>query len=147
MTQLAPGDFMLEGGVRVAEWSADAPENAAWADVLKSDFWTHVAAMVEAQRVARHHLITVTHKGEQFVGQVKVLAAGSGTLTVEECWVKEFARNKAKADFEGFEISWKGPQRKWEVVRKQDGEVVKKGLATREAGEEWLASYKRQFKA
>lgn len=138
---LAMSDFELEGGVRVAIWHAHIPETVTWEQVLKPEFWAHVAEKVGGQRNARDHQIIVTHKAKQFSGMLEVLAVEKVSMVVAPIHYVEFEQNREKATVSGFDIVLRGVH-KWSIVRQSDKEVVKDGFATRVAAAGWLEQYR-----
>lgn len=143
---LPMSDFELEGGVRVALWHAHVPETMTWEDVLRPEFWAHVASKVGSQRNARDHQIIVTHKAKQFSGRLEVLAIEKVSLVVAPLDYVEFEQNKVKDVAAGFDIILRGPH-KWSIVRQSDKEVVKQDFATRAAAATWLDEYRKQLAA
>lgn len=143
---LPMSDFELEGGVRVAVWHAHIPETMTWEDVLRPEFWAHVAGKVGSERNARDHQIIVTHKAKQFSGRLEILSIEKVSLVVAPLEYTEFEQNKPKATVAGFDIVLRGVH-KWSIVRLSDKEVVKQDFATRVAAEEWLDGYRKQLAA
>ncbi|NWG25366.1 MAG: hypothetical protein HXY30_13310 [Pseudorhodoplanes sp.] len=149
MVKLLPGDFSLESGIRVAQWCAIAPEEASFDDVLKPDFWMHVAGALKTQAaVAAHQFVDVVHKGHRFIGRVYVLGVTPQGALVEEVYRREVAANAREADEPAaLDLQNRGGAKKWTIVRKADGEVIKDGFATRHAARAWLKDQKQSLAA
>ena len=103
-------------------------------------FWAHVARGLKPQDEIVVSAEDGTWRAELVVRWVHRVAAGVSVLSY-----KNFAEEEAGAPPEDaespFSIGWGGPVHKWRVVRKSDGEVMRKGFDTREQAGQWVKNH------
>lgn len=106
-------------------------------DVLRPDYWAHVAPQL---RVG--HEIRVMAGDGSWWALLLVRAVGRTEAVVQDLIYKELGaapdQDVAESDFE---IAWRGPARKFGVLRKSDKAVVRDEFAVREQAEAWLKGH------
>lgn len=134
VNSILPGEFGLAEHKR-RDWVADIKPQVAVDEVCKPEFWPHVSDQLQPLdkiecrwedgskivhlRVTQcdGHFIRVQKVGEEDLG-------GFGT--------------DVPADFERYEIQYKGPSKKFIVVRKSDKAIVSENNPTKLAAAQWI---------
>lgn len=113
-------------------------------EVLKPDYWVHVAPKAKLGDV----LEIFPEDGSWFVQAVVVSCSNVhlklhvlNKVVINE--VKAESKKDDKKD-EPFRVEFKGPQRKWSVIRK-DGVYIKEGFEDRRGAEAWLAENQKDI--
>lgn len=113
--------------------SAEHPE-----DFLRPTFWAHVAKNLQPF----DHIELRTDDGTYWAEFL--------VTSCEKTWAKVQLLREAKISVSveapidpEYKAEWKGPHRKWCVLRIKDGSLVHEGLADRGAANQWLESYVR----
>jgi len=106
-------------------------------DLLRLDFWAHVAAKLKPWTI-----IVVHPDDESFYAEYLVRAADKNWARVQEIrFVSLVAETKTDPSvLENYEVKLRGPRR-WGVIRKADNKVLVEDLANKEDAENWLALY------
>lgn len=114
-------------------------------NVLEDElFWAHVG-----NKLKSWDRIEIRCEDFSWMAEAVVRAAGMNFAQIEVLWVKELgpralSKETAEAVAEGvplFKVQWKGPQNKFCVIRTKDKKIVKDGLPSQEAGQNWVASH------
>lgn len=107
------------------------------ADVLDPEYWSHVAPQL---RVG--HEIRIMAGDGSWWALLLVRAVGRTEAVVQDLIYKELgnAPDASVTDSE-FDVVWRGPARKFGVVRKSDKAVVKDEFVVREHAEKWLKGH------
>lgn len=118
-------------------------EGVTLADVIKSDYWTHVAPQL---RIG--HRIEIMAPDGAWWAMLLVRAVGRHEAVVQALQhvVLGQAAEVSPADVP-YEIKWRGPARQFGVIRKSDGEVIKDQFAVREHAALWLTNHMRSMAA
>jgi hypothetical protein len=111
-------------------------------DVLNPAYWAHVAA-----KLALYDEIEVIPEGGAWYAKLLVVGCSKLHAKVAVLLVKQLqekASDKPVGD-EGsggekpaFSVAFKGPQRKWSVIRTSDNAYVKEGFDNKEDAAKWL---------
>lgn len=122
------------------DWVVNAAEGDKLADVLKPDYWAHVASKMQPL----DHVEVRAETGE-WIAQLLVTTVGRNwahvKLLQEYRLVSEDAGRVEAAS--PYDIAYKGPQRKHCVIRKADAAVLAEGLGTKVEAMSWLDQYQR----
>lgn len=108
-------------------------------DVLDPAYWSHVAA-----KFALHDVIEVIPEGAAWYAQLLVVGCSKQHAKVVVLLAQKLrqgneAAPKADDPKPKFVVEFKGPQRKWSVIRSADKSYVKEGFDGKEDAVKWLA--------
>lgn len=114
--------FSAEHSVIV--WHYTVPEGVSPDDLVTPEFWTHVAGQLR-----QGHRIEVSAIDGTWWGMLYVRHASKGEARVQFLQRVDLGDVEALPSAESpFEAKWRGPQVRWSVIRKSDGEVIKEHL-------------------
>lgn len=136
---LVPSRFQQAEHARTV-WRVVAEEGTAIEDVLKPMFWAHVA-----HTMARFDKIEILADDETWFVELIVRDCGRGFAKVALFAKIEFdaADGEKSTTLEGFTIAWKGPKRRFVVVRDADSTLVKEELASKALALAWVQDFVR----
>jgi len=139
---------LLESRMQLAEHrnnrhSVVTPEGTPWAEVLRPEFWAHVAWKLRAGDTVDVHTDDMRYFGQLYVRDVGRQRALVGELTFRS--FERIAQETAAPPTH--EVKFKGPQARWCAVRLADGAVLKERCATREEAMKWLDGHLRTIAA
>ena len=100
--------------------------------VLAPDYWAHVS---RTHRVGDK--LEVFAEDGSFYGELLVVACDKNYTKVHVLAWHDLNEKALKADSQ-FKIEWKGPVKKFCVVRLSDAQPVHEGLQTRDEAQAWL---------
>lgn len=124
---------------RRQDWVAVAKEGTTTDDLLKPVYWSHMAA-----RFQPFDRVEVREETGEWVAELMVLRAERNWASVSLLKVHDLTKLRQSADAHdasAYEAKWKGPVKKWAVIRKSDSEVVHDGEASQEQALAWLRQY------
>lgn len=133
MPNLIKPQFRLAEYVR-STWSATPQAGTSPEEILKPEFWAHVAPELKAG----DHIEVSPESGEWLV-ELLVRATGAAGIVVHPLHVHNFTAPDLP-ESKDYEVKFGGSTAKWRVIRRADRHVVVEGLPTREAAEAWLAN-------
>lgn len=119
-------------------WGVVVDPGTTLEDIQRAEYWSHVAP-----RLSRMDKVEVlTEDGEYYA---ELLVIGTGTGWAKVLLTKHIAfEGEAEPDIESpVKAEWKGPARKWAVVRKSDGVIVADGMPSRHDAETAAIQYVR----
>lgn len=129
-------------GLSVAEykrvvWYCEAVEGVTLDDVLKTEYWAHVAA-----RLQPFNRIEVVAYDGSWMADLIVLASGRTAAKVKVLSHHELAGGFADLSSVNttHKVLHRGP-RKWSVIRLSDNAIIKEDIANREDAERALGDY------
>lgn len=112
-------------------------------DLQKPDYWTHVAPQLR-----QGHRIEVMAGDGSFWAMLLVRAAGRRDAVVGLLQHVKFGGEvEATVDDSPFEVVWRGPARKFSVVRKDDKEVIRDEFAVKEHAVKWMQNHLKSLAA
>lgn len=113
-------------------------------DILEPSYWVHVAPQL---RVG--HRIEIMAPDGDWWAMLIVRAVGRTEAVVQELQYVKLGEPTAKVKGEEnpYKIVWRGPARKFGIVRKSDKEVVKDEFQVREHAEKWLKNHLKNMAA
>lgn len=118
-------------------WIANADEGTNPADLLNPDYWAH-----NAQQMRSWDRVEVRANDGTWFAELLVVDATRLQATVKMLAIHDLS-GAAPASLtmsdSPYKVEWKGPQLKWVVVRKSDGEKVSDGHQNKGAAETWAA--------
>lgn len=137
--KVTPMDLVRFKGIEYMRehYLCTAHENTRPEDLLKPEYWAHVATLMRP----RSRIEAWANDGT-WVAEYVVLEAGRN-------WARLFmlgshflsTRDVALTQVEAlspFEITHRGPHSKWSVIRKSDREVMTEGHETQDGAEAWV---------
>jgi len=114
----------------------DLPAGLKLQDLVPADFWGHVSG-----KFTRGDLIEVFAEDNSFYAELIVLDCSRLHAKTEVVLYQHIGATKGKAvklEDPDFTFEFKGPQRKWSVIRKKDKEIAKEGFADAAEASAWL---------
>ncbi len=117
-------------------------EGTAFEDILKPEFWSHVAYQMKTGCIVEVHAEDGSYFAELYVQHAERLFAKVAVLRKVD-----FEGFKADAGAPEFEIEWKGPHRKFAVIRKADREILKDGFSDKTAAGAYIESHTKAMAA
>lgn len=120
-------------------WVANADEATTQADVLKGEYWAHVAPQMKPWDI-----IHVRADDESWYSVLLVRESTAAYVRVEPLQQHKFDEQdmeslaKASAARAAYSPKWGGPQLKWTVVRRSDSERVSHGHASEKEAMTWI---------
>lgn len=136
MSKLIPENFQAADYSRNV-FRVKAAETDTIEDVLAPDYWTHVAPKA---RVGDK--LEIFPEGGAWY--VEAIIASTSNIHLKliatvKVQINEVPKKKEKEDPKApFTVEFKGPQRKWSVIRSKDKSYVKEGFDDKTTAEEWL---------
>lgn len=121
-----------------SNWVVTVEQNVTLEDVLKPPFFSNVAAQMHPY----DHIRVRIDSGEWYA-ELLVTSCGRGwakTVVLYEHSLVSIDASQEGGDLDQYKAEWKGPHRKWTVIRK-DGEIVKEGCADKEEAHSWIRNY------
>jgi hypothetical protein len=124
-------------------WDADAAKGDTLADLMRPDYWSHVARNLRPK-----DRIEVVCEDNSYFAELYVIDAGTNWANVSLLRYEVFAENEANhgvAKDPEYKISHGGNYHKWRVTRLSDGEVLKSQLPTEKAAQDWLFEHRKSL--
>lgn len=124
----------------IVTWYHTVPPETPFDEMLKPDFWAHVAA-----KLRPHHRIVVdcedgSWTATLFVRSAQRLSAVMGVLSKTD-FKGAIEHAPAAMQASDYDVAWGGPAHKHRVVRKSDKSVVKHGFDTPEQAQQWVKNH------
>lgn len=140
--KVATAPKLVPGRIKGAEYARNVhratPEASTQIkDVLDPAYWSHVAA-----KFALYDVIEVIPDGGAWYAQLLIVGCSKQHAKVSPLIVQKLHQDQKEAEPKEpskFVIEFKGPQRKWSVIRVADKEYIKEGFDNKEAAAAWLA--------
>jgi len=109
-------------------WIANVEPGITTDDCLKAEFWTHIA-----EQLRPYDHIEVRAEDGTWVAEFLVLRAERMWAATQLMWKAELSNLEHAIEKQSrYEPIWKGPQLLWCVRRKSDGELLRKGLRSKD---------------
>lgn len=130
-TKLDPAEFSVTVYAHTPEIGVDLET------LLQPDYWTHVAS-----KLRPGYRIEVLAGDGGWWAMLLVRAVGRHEAIVQclQHVVLGDAQEVTASDMP-YEVKWRGPARKFGIVRKADGEVIKDEFPVRELAAKWLNNH------
>ena len=144
----APGFAQLtESRLSLAEyahqrWSVVPAEGTDFETVLRDSFWAHVSAKFKIGDI-----IEVRAEDGSYFAELYIRECGRNYAKTAVLRKVELEPASAPVESADFDIQWKGPHRKFAVVRLSDGEIMKEGFLDRAMAGDYLRSHSRAVAA
>lgn len=124
-------------------WAVVPEAGVPFEDMLEPAYWSHVAAKLRGGDVIEVYPEDATYFARLMVRRTARLEAV--VSKIEQVVFDAAAEPTIPADT--YEAAWKGPHRKWSVVRLADKEIVKDGFENRDGATTWIASHLKALAA
>lgn len=126
-------------------WSVTVPNETTKEDLLRPDFWAHVASKLRPR--AR---VEVETEDGGYIANLVVL--DSGAQYVRMALLQEFkldvvSPNTEQFSLPGHSVGWSGRHTKWRVTRDSDKKVLRDGFNNKSDAYAWLAGHARALAA
>lgn len=113
-------------------------------DVLAPDYWTHVA-----QKVRVGDKLEIFPEGGAWYVEALVVSSSNIHLklvALTKVQINEPVKKAEKNDEKKpFTVEFKGPQRKWSVIRTSDKSYVKEGFEDKDDAIDWLKANEKDL--
>lgn len=123
------------------DWVVNAQEGTAQDDVLKSEYWTHIASQMKP-----FDRVEVRLETGEWIMELVVLACERGWAKVKLLQKYELEEPVASMERQSeFIVKWRGPQHKHSVVRKADSAVIQAGFDSAETARMWMIDHEAKI--
>lgn len=118
-------------------WAITVEEGVTLKDIQSEDFFAHVA-----QQLKPYDKILVRTDDGAFYAELLVVRTGKTWAFTEVLVNKELsAKVPEKSPSDDYQVAYKGPHRKWCIIRTKDKALVHEGEDSKESAYRWLAEY------
>lgn len=118
-------------------YSVTVEEGVSLDDIADDAFFANVAP-----KLRPYDHIEVRADGGAFYAELLVINAGKTWAKTTLLLKKELqSKEEVVANFEGYDIVYKGPHKKFCVIRKKDSEMVHEGSDDKGAAMKWLTDH------
>jgi hypothetical protein len=125
---LGPSCLQIADHLR-SRWAAVVEERCTAEDLLRPAFWQHVSA-----KMHMFDAIEVIPETRAWFAELRVIDTGNGfakVILVNHIVVDDDLSISSNMDYTT-EVAWKGPQKKYCVIRLSDGVILKEGFERKE---------------
>ena len=131
--------------IKLAEYARQVhrvttPEGITYPEILASEFWAHVSGTF-----TKGDLIEVFAEDSSWYAQLLVLDCSRLHAKVASLVYQSLAVKAKRAEDTAFSVEFKGPNRKWSVIRKKDKEIVKENFESKDDANVWLDENRETF--
>lgn len=121
------------------DWVVEAEAGTKIEDVLDPQYWAHVAAQMEP-----HARIEVLAETGEWMLELIALNVGRNWAQVHVLHRYELEKPAdAMPAAQRSSVEWKGPTRKWAVIRLSDNQILQDGFASKAEGQGWAVTHER----
>jgi hypothetical protein len=125
--QISPGRMRLSQYER-QEWVANAPEGCTVDDIKEQEFWSLMAYQMKP-----YDRVEVRADDGTWMAELLVIGVGRNWAKVHILnHHKLTGADEAMKDSTEFRVEWKGPQKKWCIIRNSDNTFIREGIASRD---------------
>ena len=120
------------------DWVVNAEEGTTIQDVLDTGYWAHMAAQLQ-----QYDHIEVRLETGEWILDLIVLDIGRNYARVYVAHKHDFADVDLKAPSGAItpKVEWKGPQRKYVVIRISDSAPLQEGFASKPEALAWMENH------
>lgn len=141
---LNPGRFQLAEHARAVH-AATAEAGTTFQQMLDPNYWAH-----EARKLQPYDHIECRCDDGTFWGLLLVLEVGRSWAKVhplqhEPLTTADVAQTQAVLASDEYRVEWKGPIKKYAVIRNQDNEIIHDGEQRKEGAQEWLQEHLKAY--
>lgn len=141
MKKLNPSEYVLAQYARQVH-AVTPPEGTTLEEMLDPAYWGHVSA-----RFHQYDRIEVVPQGGAFYAELLVTNCSLVHAKVAVLHVKELQPLVKEEADKDFSIEFKGPNRKWSVLRAGDKAIVKDVFTSKEEARAWLTANRKDLTA
>jgi hypothetical protein len=140
----APGQkAILANAIMAADqfrnnWRCIPAVNATLDDLLRPDYWTHVA-----HKLRRGDLVEVFPEGEAYYAQLIVRSSGNGWANLEPLFLRQFETEASTKTTLTTVVEWGGAVDKYRVIRLSDRYALSVGHNTQGAAVAWQLAHEK----
>lgn len=122
------------------DWVVNAEEGTTIRDILEPGYWAHCSAQMQV-----YDHIEVRLETGGWIAELLVLDVGRNYARVFLAHQHELADAglDKPVGAVSHKLDWKGPQRKWAVIRLADMAVVQEGFSDKSAAAAWMDNHIR----
>lgn len=133
--QKLPGHKINTAEYARTAWRAEPASGVEFEEVLKPEYWTHVA-----KRMKRGDVIEVFAEDGSYYAELLVVNCGDQWASVK---TKGHMSLKAKTAVKrpDYETKWKGEQALWSVIRTKDSKLMQDKFPTEDQAREWIEQH------
>lgn len=117
-------------------------EGTKFEDLLREDFWSAVSYKFKPADIIEIH----AEDGSYFA-ELYIRAAGRNWAKVAVLRKVDLDPVEAQFSMPEFETAWKGPARKFAVIRLSDKEIIKDGFDTKEQAADYIRGHVKALAA
>lgn len=117
-------------------YDVDVEHGTDPADILDPGFWAHVASLLKVR-----DRIFVTPDSLEWTAELVVVEVGASYVRVVQIRMDQLSAAPMNQTDVDFTVEWKGPIRKWSVIRKSDKAAIYESLPSRDAAEAKLTAH------
>jgi hypothetical protein len=120
------------------EWVVNAEEGTTINDVLDTGYWAHMASQLQ-----QYDHIEVRLETGEWILDLIVLDVGRNYARVYVAHKHDFSDVDLKAPSGSIthKVEWKGPQRKFVVIRLADSAALQEGFASKPEAATWMENH------
>ncbi len=137
---------LIQSGFQLAQyarnvWLASPAEGQEFTDLLKPDYWAHVASQLRPMDQIDVYPEDMSYYARLVVTETGVGAARVVPIIMPVALAREESEELKKSVLDDYNVKWVSPSRKYGVIRKSDGERVRDGFADKESAMQWAAGH------
>lgn len=121
------------------DWVVLAEPGTRIEDITEPAYWAHMAG-----RLQQFDRIEVRAETGEWLVELIVVSAGRNWAQLHIAHKFDLnERTKAAPRAAAHTVEWKGPQRKFSVIRTSDGAVLQEGFGSKPEAQVWLENHER----
>jgi hypothetical protein len=118
------------------EWVVNAPEGAKVEHAKKPEFWRSVAAKLKP-----FDRIELRADDGTWIAELIVIYSERNWAKVDILNHYKLCDSDMPESAVDYDVQWKGPQKKWIVLRKSDNATLKEGIQTKDEAIMWMKEH------
>lgn len=134
---------MKEAGFVRNLWIITAEVGVTREDMVKPDFWAHVASLFRPYDRIEARCDDGTFFAEYLVLTCDRTFAKVKELSYISLTSKDVSKTQLENDLELYYTKFRGPHCKWSVLRKSDDSVMVEKLGSKDDANAWLVNHKK----
>ena len=121
------------------EWIVNAELSTTAEDLLKPEYWAHMA-----EQMKPYDHIEVRAEDDAWIATLIVRRVERSAVIVHLTSFIEFDSSMPMPQINAkHDVQWKGPQRKFAVIRLVDKEIIKEDFGSRDDAARWMREYEK----
>lgn len=121
-------------------WSLRVLAGTPFEEVLRPEFWAHVAQ----KGIVPNDKIDLHPEEGHYNAELRVRDVGPNWLKVHVIYKDDYVEQLTRSDddeFPGYSIEWKGPVRRFSVIRQSDKTAIGSEFANKQTARLWLVEH------